>query len=285
MKYSERSTMKFTRSGWQILACMGLCAMGAALCNDTPARAAEPAAPTSAPSTAPATQVASPQDREFIVQLGADDFKARDAAADQLRKRGKDALPALKEGIDSKDPEVKTRCLALIKEWEDKEKAIADAKKNGPIEDLVINGQVVGNIRIGVNGGNNVNFTNIVKMGPTGSMQTVMRNNMIFSMLTDVNSLLITVNMGGQVKTYKANDLDDLKKTDPEGYKIYQQIFEPLKGKLNAAGAAAGPAQNQGQVIRVPPVAPNAALQPMPPQPAQPQPQPQPQAGPSTTQP
>jgi hypothetical protein len=33
----------------------------------------------------------------------------------------------------------------------------------------------------------------------------------------------------GPPKTYTAKAVDDLKKTDPEGYKIYQQFFAPLK--------------------------------------------------------
>jgi hypothetical protein len=259
--------MKFTRFPRQILASAGLCAVAAALWNPVPASAQTLAAPTSAPTT----QIASAADRQLIVQLGAEDFKVREAASEQLRNRGSDALPAIREGAQSKDPEVQTRCLALIKELDDKAKALADAKKNGAMEDLVINGQVVGNIRIAPNMQVNTNFVNV---GAGASIQMVTIGNLIFTLQSNPDGLVILVNLGGgPPKIYRAKSVDDLKNTDPEGYKIYQQVFA---AKANAAGAAAPqPAiRPQPGPIRVAPR--QAPPQAAPPQPAPPQPASQP---------
>lgn len=57
-----------------------------------------------------------PQDQieKLIRALGSDDESARAAAAEQLRKLGEKARPALTAALQSKDPEVRTRAQALL---------------------------------------------------------------------------------------------------------------------------------------------------------------------------
>lgn len=52
----------------------------------------------------------------LIKQLGADDFKDREAAVAKLKRVGQPALPALKRALEDADPEVATRADAVIRE-------------------------------------------------------------------------------------------------------------------------------------------------------------------------
>ncbi len=231
--------MKFRRSAWQIMVWASLCRVGAGIGNDGPARAQEHAAPTTAPTTgpttAPATQIASPQDKALVAQMGADEFQARDAASEQLRRRGKAAMAALKEGADCKDPEIKTRCLALMKELDDIDKAAAEAEKGGLAEEVIVNGQVVGNIH-DIQGRPMM----MPGLGAKGSREaTVILDGIIFMVHIDAKGMNMTATIlgGGRLKVYEAKDVAALKKTDPEGYRIYQQLFEAA-----LAGGGGGPA-------------------------------------------
>jgi hypothetical protein len=53
---------------------------------------------------------------QFVRRLGSDRFAEREAAARELEKLGKAALPALRRGLDSDDPEVRRRSGALL-DW------------------------------------------------------------------------------------------------------------------------------------------------------------------------
>jgi hypothetical protein len=58
----------------------------------------------------------SPELQKLIQQLDADDFDERARASEQLAKLGKDALPALEEGVRSNSPEVATRSFDLLQQ-------------------------------------------------------------------------------------------------------------------------------------------------------------------------
>src|SRR5689334_14060273 len=58
----------------------------------------------------------SPELQKLLLQLDADDFDDRAAASEELAKLGKEALPALEEGVHSSSPEVATRSFDLLQQ-------------------------------------------------------------------------------------------------------------------------------------------------------------------------
>ena len=67
------------------------------------------------PTTRPASSAPTDRVDQLIEQLGADDFKARAAAAAQLRKIGRSALPALKN-VKHDDAEIASWCASLAEQ-------------------------------------------------------------------------------------------------------------------------------------------------------------------------
>lgn len=57
---------------------------------------------------------ASPTPTELVARLGSDEYAEREAAARALAQAGPDALPALRDGLKSSDPEVRARVAPLI---------------------------------------------------------------------------------------------------------------------------------------------------------------------------
>src|SRR5262249_10578840 len=57
---------------------------------------------------------AGPDAEALIARLGSSRYAEREEAAAALAKIGRDALPALKKAVDSRDPEVRARASALI---------------------------------------------------------------------------------------------------------------------------------------------------------------------------
>jgi hypothetical protein len=55
---------------------------------------------------------------KLVKQLGAEDFKEREAATEELEKIGEPAVPALKEALKSEDAEVRSRAELILKEIE-----------------------------------------------------------------------------------------------------------------------------------------------------------------------
>lgn len=53
---------------------------------------------------------------DLVRKLGAEDYAEREKAGEKLRKLGKDAEGALRKGLESEDPEVRTRSKALLEE-------------------------------------------------------------------------------------------------------------------------------------------------------------------------
>ncbi len=78
------------------------------------------AAPSSPPAASPDPKaLAVPaadldQAKELVRKLASSSYRDRDAAAGELRRMGRRALPALEAGADADDPEVRLRCEVLI---------------------------------------------------------------------------------------------------------------------------------------------------------------------------
>ena len=213
-------------------AALGACALvgfNFAKAEIAPTPATQPANATTQPTTQPidaATQA-------LIQQLGAEDFKQRDAATQKLRSLGKDATAALKIASNSDNPEIRTRALHLLKELEDKDKppqvAASDPNLNGQVP-FGPNGMI--RIRGMAGGGGAVHmriqggvFINVNGGGAAIRNATININGNIYTLHTDSNGLKMTVTENGKTKEYAAKSPDDLKTKDPEGYKIYERMF------------------------------------------------------------
>src|SRR5690348_2326917 len=83
---------------------MKLLALLVTLAVAAPVRAAPATAPAEVPS--------------LIAELGHCDYQVRNDASARLRKIGKPALPALRQAAAGPDPEVRQRCVRLIRRIE-----------------------------------------------------------------------------------------------------------------------------------------------------------------------
>ena len=68
---------------------------------------------------------------ELVGQLGSSRYDEREAAAAALEKMGLDALPALRDGRESKDPELRNRSEAIIARIRRREQDRAEAAGAG----------------------------------------------------------------------------------------------------------------------------------------------------------
>lgn len=78
----------------------------------------------------------SPELKKLIQQLDADDFADRSSASEQLAKLGKEALPALEEGVRSDSPEAATRSFELLQQLFEKGDAAARSAAKSSLEKL-----------------------------------------------------------------------------------------------------------------------------------------------------
>ncbi|MBP3954735.1 sigma-70 family RNA polymerase sigma factor [Gemmata sp. G18] len=73
-----------------------------------------PGSPSDAKPLAPAPRLAEDPAAPLVKQLGSEDFNERETADKELRKLGSRAEPALKAGLKSENPEVRTRAAAIL---------------------------------------------------------------------------------------------------------------------------------------------------------------------------
>ena len=183
--------------------------------------------PGLAPATQPSTRPADPAVDSLIKQLGAEDFKDRQSATEQLKKMGADALPALKQATASDNPEVRTRAQRLINELEHKNDPPKPANAGQ-------NALPPGPFRIGP-GRANIRFrVGVGAMMPGVHMArnaTVNINGDVYKLNEGPDGLKLTVTEAGKTTEYSAKNADELKTKDPEAYKIYEKFFGP-KGQL-----------------------------------------------------
>ncbi len=192
-------------------------------------------APPAAPTTAPSTQ---PSDLNALIrQLGADDVKDRQRAAQQIRAMGKSALPALREAMKNPDPEIQARASELVKDLDPalrKPDQTAVNNRNMGIQPFA-NGQV----RIQIQGGGAVGANGVFEQ------QVVVINNNHRHFELNENGRKIVIDEGNDgltmsvtdmvngkevTKEYKAKNADELKKNDPEAFKLYEKHAGNLNG-------------------------------------------------------
>ena len=85
----------------------------------------------------------SPELQKLIQQLDADDFADRASASEQLAKLGKEALPALEEGVRSDSPEVATRSFDLLQQMLEKGNEESQAAAKALLDKLAQGGDRV----------------------------------------------------------------------------------------------------------------------------------------------
>jgi len=177
--------------------------------------------------------------QKLIVQLGSDDYDAREQAARRLRQIGKRALPQLKEALSSPDAEIVNRVRLLITRIE--ARAVPGPNPNAD----PFNGAVPNNlIRLSIVNGDKVtqvseNGRDIkIVEGPAG----------------------ITMTVSGWVEgkpateQYTAATADELRAENPEAFKLFDQwagagmagpgaFLQPLqiRGGALVVGPPAGP--------------------------------------------
>jgi hypothetical protein len=169
--------------------------------------------PTPAPVPAPAPAAenpAAPTDadiRKLIVQLGSDDFDAREAAVRRLREIGKPALPHLKAALKSSDIEVANRARALIRRIETRPVPGPNLDAN-PFANAQQNV-----IRLSVVDGNKV--TEVSELGRD------------IKIVEGAGGIVMTVTgwIDGQRVTeeFTARSADELQADNPEAFKLFDQ--------------------------------------------------------------
>jgi hypothetical protein len=184
-----------------------------------------------APTTAPTTQP-SGQDRQnikaLIGQLAADDFRTRDRASEELRRMGTAALPALKEAAADPDPEIQGRAKVLVKEIEGGGHKPEPKQPSPNISPGRLN-KMSNSVR--------VEIRTEMRMGVATSRRDVQvnENGRKIHIREDDQGVKITVTEpvdGKDVTTeYKAKDAEELKKSSPEGYRLYESYGRKAMGR------------------------------------------------------
>ena len=171
----------------------------------------------SIPATQPAASV-----KDLITQLGDDSSKLREEAHAQLKKLGKDALPALREATKSDDPQIQMSAGALIGE-------IA-AQDKPPVATEVPSGAAVfGNGRIRIQQMGIANFRGgQIQMEAFANGQgtrdmTVNENGFKVHIHEDNSGLKMEVTDKGETREYAAKNAAELKEKEPEAFKIYEK--------------------------------------------------------------
>lgn len=236
----------------------------------------------------------SPALQKLLQQLDADDFDDRAAASEQLAKLGKEALPALEEGVHSSSPEVATRSFDLLQQLfergnaESKIAAKASLEKLAQGSDRVAeqakkmlepkvaandpNQPLGGGVRI-LGGGRAIRILAPAMIAraavPAAPAIEVAGARKAMSISTSVGPdgvKTINVDEDGQkvkivenpktgiegeytqrkdgketVVKFAAKDADELKKKDPEAFKLYERFAKggPVRAEVAFAAAAA----------------------------------------------
>ena len=168
----------------------------------------------------PTTRPAEGQARELAAKLGDDDVHVRIKAEEELRSMGKTALPALREAARSDDPEVQTRAQSLIAQIEKPAVPTTRPADRGIFlgPNMMPNVMVRGNVQI--LGGRGA-ATNIV-VNENGHVTKITEN-------ADGITMSVTepdADGKDQTKEYKAKNLEELKKEQPEAAAIYERLVK-----------------------------------------------------------
>jgi hypothetical protein len=235
----------------------------------------------------------SPELQKLLEQLDADDFDDRASASEQLAKLGKEALPALEEGVHSSSPEVATRSFDLLQQLFEKGNAESNIAAKASLDKLARGNDRVaeqakkmlepkvppndpnqpfpGGVRI-LGGGRAIRIVAPAMIAraavPAGPIEEVgVRRAMSISTSIGPDGVkTINVDEDGQkikivenpktgiegeytqtkdgketVVKFAAKDADELKKKDPEAFKLYERFAKggPVRAEVAFAAAAA----------------------------------------------
>jgi hypothetical protein len=232
----------------------------AALCAPAVAFAAEPEVTPEKPET-PAAVEKAPSNEDvpkLIKQLGDDDPKLRDQASRQLRKVGKDALPALAEAAkDNADPEVVSRAQSVTRQIDDDLHPKPRPQAQDPFAPRIrIGGNVGGggggavfgggngNVQIMITSstvnahGKSVSITN--RNGVTTKETTVTDGDSTIKIKEDADGIAVTTTDKKDGKetteTVKAKDADTLKKENPKAFELYEKHAKDAQVKIDVGG-------------------------------------------------
>ncbi|HSU68744.1 MAG TPA: hypothetical protein VLJ39_17820 [Tepidisphaeraceae bacterium] len=206
-----------------------ICVCAAALLATPDAGAVETDTPANlTPAKLPSTRPADPVRDSLIKQLGAEDFKERQSATEQLYKMGADALPALKEAATSDNPEIRTRAQRLINNLEHRNDPPKEVNASQNTLPLRIQGRFIpGLMPVPLPPGMRFRIVGRGMMhgGRTVRNATSNINGDTYKLHEDPEGLTLTVTEAGKITEYSAKNADDLKARNPEGYRIYEKLF------------------------------------------------------------
>lgn len=189
------------------------------------AAAAEPSA--TRPATQPAAEIAA-----LIAQLGDEDFRVRELAAEKLRAIGQPALPALRRASSEGDPEIQTRAAELVKDIDgtrQRERAEA-ARAERQMPARVNLGPGVVRIQVAAQGNSRVQVRQQVVNGRrTGEATAEEQGRTVHIVETD-EAVTVTVtdrndNGAETSRRYEAASPQELKKKHPEAHELYEKYL------------------------------------------------------------
>jgi len=189
-------------------------------------------AAVSGPSMGPATQPGEARIKGLVAQLGEENFQSRLRAGEELRAIGRGALPALREGAKSTDPEIQTRSESLIKEIEKPREAPAARGGRRGVEEILP-------------GPMEMQQEFRVDVGGAGRSVTIRRNNRTTSLVENGGGVALKVtepDADGKMQTreYKAKNAEELKKEHPEVAGIYDELSRRNQVNLIGPGMPRG---------------------------------------------
>lgn len=223
-----------------------------------------------ADETPPKTEV-SKELRELIEKLDADDFADRQAASDELGKKGKEAIPALEQAIRGDSLEASTRSFELLERLFEKGDGEAKAAAKSALERFAKGndsaarrakqlleppkpqanaGGAPPGIRIPLGGIRvlpAIAVRRTVKVSTNNGVKTidVDDNGKKFKLIEDPDKGIegeITETKEGKEATEKfaAKDVDELKKKHPEAHKLYEQYAKGGGIRVEIGGGFGG---------------------------------------------
>lgn len=173
--------------------------------------------------------------RGFIKQLGDNDWKTREAAAEELKKIGEPALPLLKELLESKDLELRARAEELIKAIENASPIRHEVKifspQGFPKQDVVFASPDGVAISVSPEGeANSITVVSDMEFKEQGKEFWIERS---FDGKTVVITIEVTVKKDDKedTQTHKFASEEELEKKSPEFAKLYQKRFAAVPKK------------------------------------------------------
>jgi hypothetical protein len=195
-----------------------------------------------------------PQITYWVEKLADEEPKVRLQAAEELRKIGKDALPALNQATRNKDPEVATRAAATLKQIEQdaaarpdgidvlpppQDNAVAGGRAGGRAGALRLRARPDG-IRIEPMPAPGALAPDL--QGWAGAAQVFTRNLVVTEngrtvrIQEDNDGIAVTTteNLSGKLVTRvaKAKNLESLKKEHPEAARLYEQYANRMRARI-----------------------------------------------------